>query len=210
MNRVNHAVLAGHAETDWRYFDLGQRGGRGGGSTSIGVRQTNDITLAYYAKFDDRIRGEVRYRRSARDFAGGAGRGACNPLHKTLTALRNDAVSRLRWEQFCRLAEQTPVVSPAELARLATLIVDCARQSHVAAEPVLQSLLETGGITETPNEGPFPRRLNKRLEACGVLWKSPLLPRSRPGRPRRYVLEQPFIETVRQIQFAFSGSSPDD
>lgn len=210
MNRINHAVLAGHSETDWTHHDLGERGGREGGSTSLGVRQAKDITLTYYAKTEDRIRGEIRYRRGVRDLGAGQARSASNPLHTFLTASRHDAVARLRWEQFCRLAEAAPAVSPADLARLATLVVDCARRSHVDAMPVMQSLMETGGITETPNGGPFPRRLSKKLEDCGVLWRNPLLPRSRPGHPRRYVLEQPFLETVRQVQFALGGPSADD
>jgi hypothetical protein len=210
MNRINHAVLAGHAETDWRHHDLGERGGRGSGSTSLGVRQTKDITVAYYAKTETRIRGEVRYRRGVRDVAAGQTRSVCNPLHSILTALRHDAVTRLRWEQFCRLAEPAPAVSSAELARLASLVSDCARRSHVDAETVLRSILETGGVTETPNSGSFPRRLNKKLEDCGVLWKNPLLPRTRPNTARRYVLAQPFLEIVRQLQFTLSGASSDD
>jgi hypothetical protein len=103
-----------------------------------------------------------------------------------------------------------PAVSSAELARLASLVSDCARRSHVDAETVLRSILETGGVTETPNSGSFPRRLNKKLEDCGVLWKNPLLPRTRPNTARRYVLAQPFLEIVRQLQFTLSGASSDD
>lgn len=207
MNRINHAVLAGHNDVEWRHHHLGERGGRGGGSTSIGVRQTKDITVAYYAKTEDRIRGEVRYRRSVRDAVDGAARGVCNPLHTVMTALRPDAVSRLRWEEFCRLAGPVPTVSIANLARLAALVSDCARRSHVEAEPVLRALLETGGIDETRHDGPFPRRLAKRLEQCGVLQRSPLLPRSRPGHARRYVLEWRYQEAVRLTQRGFQEAS---
>jgi hypothetical protein len=207
MNRINHAVLAGHNEVQWRHHDLGERGGRSGGSTSIGVRQTEDITLAYYAKLPDRIRGEVRYRRGLRDLAEGMGLDVGNPLHKVLMVVRNDAVSRLRWEEFCRLAGPMPIITAADLARLAAVVAKCAHRSNVDAEPVLRALLETGGINETPHTGPFPRRLNKRLEGCGVLWRNPLQPRSRPGHSRRYVLEGQYLEVVRLAQLGLAQAA---
>lgn len=203
MNRANHAVLAGHDDVQYSLHDLGEHGGRSGGSTSIGVRQTQGITLKYYAKTADRIRGEVVYRKCARDVAGDVPRDACNPLQQVLKALRVDAASRMRWEQFCELVAIQPAVSPADLARLATIVAEAARRSKVDPEPVLCTLLETGGVTETHYAGQFPRRLNKRLEKCGVLQKSPLLPRSRPGHARRYCLVPLYLEVVRLTQLGF-------
>lgn len=205
LNRLTGVVLAAHAEADWRTYPIDEIGGRIAGSTVIGIKPTSRIEQVFYAKTRDRVRIETRYHHRVRDNIPRASISACNPLQDILLGLREDAANRLQWDSFCTMAVEPPIPMMQDFARLIGVIAQCAVQARVDPEPVIAELIGAGGISETPTDGPFPRRLMQRLEAEGLITRESLMRRARPGQARRHHLTQPYLSVAEMIQRTFAN-----
>jgi hypothetical protein len=203
LNRLSSVVLSAHAEAEWRTYPIEEIGGRVAGSTVIGVKPTSRIEQVFYAKTIDRVRMETRYHHRVRDNLPRASISACNPLQDLLLGLRDDAVARLRWDSFCEMAQEPPIPIMADFARLTGVIARCAMQARVDPEPVIAELIGAGGLNETPANGPFPRRLLRRLAEHGLITNESLVRRARPGQPRRHHLTQPYLSVAQMVQQTF-------
>lgn len=209
MNRLSSAVLAAHAESDWRTYRIDEIGGRAARSTVIGIKPTGRIEQVYYAKARDRVRIETRYHHRVRDNLRGATISPGTPLRGLLLGLREDAASRLQWGNFCAMAEEPPIPMMADFARLAGMIARCATQAKVDPVPVFAELLGSGGLDETPPDGRFPRRLIRRLTEHDLIDRTSLIRRTRPGQPRRHHLTQPYLSVAQMLQRTFGNQAED-
>lgn len=207
MERLNAAVLAAHAEADWRMFDIGEIGGRAAGSTVIGIALTSRIRQVYYAKTADRIRIETRYHHRVRDALRGAPISVTTPLCDLLIGLREEAAARLQWASFCAMAAEPPVPMVTDFARLAGIVARCASQAKVDAAPVFAALAGSGGLEQTRASGPIPLRLIRRLVDAGLVSKVSLQARARPGQARRHHLTEPYATVARMLQRTFSPTA---
>lgn len=210
LNRLTSVVLAAHAEADWRTYPIDEIGGRIAGSTVIGIKPTSRIEQKFYAKTRDRVRIETRYHHRLRDNLPPASISACNPLQDILLGLREDAANRLQWDSFCTMADEPPIPMVQDFARLTGVIARCAVQARVDPEPVIAELIGAGGISETPPNGPYPRRLMRRLEAEGLITRESLMRRARPGQARRHHLTQPYLSVAEMIQRTFANHGTSD
>lgn len=204
MERLNAAVLAAHAEADWRMFDIDEIGGRVAGSTVIGIAPTSRIRQVFYAKTRDRIRIETRYHHRVRDALRGAPISVTTPLRDLLNGLRDEAAARLQWDSFCAMAAEPPVPMVTDFARLAGIVARCASQANVDAEPVFAALIGSGGLEQTRADGRFPLRLIRRLVEAGLVHRNSLTRRARPGQARRHHLTEPYATVARMLQRTFA------
>lgn len=207
MERLNAAVLAAHAEADWRMYEIDEIGGRSAGSTVIGIAPTSRIRQVYYAKTRDRIRIETRYHHRVRDALRGAPISVTTPLRDLLIGLREEAAARLQWDSFCAMAAEPPVPMITDFARLAGIVARCASQAGVDAEPVFAALIGSGGLEQTRADGRFPLRLIRRLVDAGLVHRASLTRRARPGQARRHHLTEPYATVALMLQRTFAPTA---
>lgn len=143
-----------------------------------------------------------------RDALRGAPISATTPLRDLLVGLRDEAAARLRWDSFCSMAAEPPVPMITDFARLAGIVARCASQANVDAEPVFAALTGSGGLEQTRTDGPFPLKLIRRLADAGLVHRSSLTRRARPGQPRRHHLTEPYATVARMLQRTFAAIEP--
>jgi hypothetical protein len=208
LNRQYARVTAAHADAEWQQYPIGERGGRSGCSPTLGVNLTKSIRLKLYAKSTDRLRIETSYIRRVhenvpRELVSGE-----HPFRDLLIALRGDAERRLMWNELCEMCESTPGPDMITFAALTGHIGRCASEANVNPEPVFTALFGGSGLDQTGADGRFPRRLTDKLVAAGVIERSNLMRRKRPGQKTRFHVTPRYESTVRAVQQALDACSP--
>ena len=161
------------------------------------VSLAKHIKLRVYAKAVSRIRVEIIYNDHISQEANNRGRDplATATILTTLMALSQRAAVRvlLAWNGFLR---NTPGRAPATgdildfLARLDAAVPPDQRQA------VLSILVNSGGITETPDDGGVPKALCTALQSQGLIVRCAIVSKR---APYRYVLAPQFAAAFDAI-----------
>ncbi|MEZ0498206.1 hypothetical protein [Sphingomonas sp. IW22] len=210
MERLAHTVPQAHSETGLRRYGETELGGRRLGSAVVGFARTKTVHQIYYAKYRDRVRAETRYLSAVRNAVRATRCKTEHPLADLLGQVRDDAVRRAgsRWAVFCAMCEEPRRATLHEVAGMVSLVADCAQAAGVAFMPVFSALLTSGGIDETGENGPAPRRLMDRLERAGLISRQNLNIRLRAGEQRRHALTGDWLEIVQRMKAAFDEPDP--
>lgn len=208
LDRLSRSVPASHTGAGWRRYGENEIGQRRPGSELVGLDLSNTVQQVYYAKTPTRVRAETRFTRAVRNAVRvDRGEQSERPLFDLLQAIRRDVLSRCRWRVFCSMCEEPARPVLAESAQLLLAIVTAAHEAGVNPEPVLTQLLGTGGLDGTSDDGSAPSRLIRHLCRAGVLDKSTLHRRRRPGEVPRYRLAPDWMELAERLQRAFVEQS---
>lgn len=209
MNRFASRVTGSHTDVGWRKYSETETGGRRRGSSVVGLKLTNTIQLAAYAKFPNRIRFEVRYSKAV---ANGVRATRCNgdmPLMDMLSAVREDALKRTsaRWGTICNMLAPPTQSTLEDAVGLIASIARHAFEQRVPPLRLLEELIGGGGIDETGDNGDAPRRLIDKLLSAGIITRYNLSSRRRPGEQARYRLSNEYHDIAIAMQSAFNGLS---
>lgn len=157
--------------------------------------------LAIYAKADDRIRFEVRKRRSA-------GRYSQSGAASRLITMMNDERAALllqNWSSAGSLFDEGSEPHFPDLLTMIDSVNMACRAASQALGPCLLALLADGGIVGDGTNEPLIREL-KRM---GIVERLHLRRRDQ-SLPRRYVLASPYRDVQEHLLTAFADRRADE
>lgn len=137
-------------------------------TVTIPLVPKGDVVLVMYAKAADRLRFEVRYRRSISRHI----RERLPPKRRLIDWLgvfSEDAAARLPWDALARMLEPPEASNVDVLLDLIDAVTSATERVPDLRRGLVLALMQHGAITQTDVDGYAPARIVERLVRAGVL-----------------------------------------
>jgi hypothetical protein len=159
------------------------------------------IELSIYAKTDQRVRFEVRFKRAFAGVLRGQSTGE-DRLAALLKRLTHDAEKRLPWKALKGAASEPPDADIGDIAELIHRLVDASRIKPELFGPLIGQLMLSGGVIADDERHPGIEQCVRRLVRQGVLerWTIQL---KEERSSRRFGLTPRFAEVRRLMLSGF-------